>query len=127
MKYMQYLIFCLVFVACNKEDRINNNPIYKKLIGKWVECENKLSSLEFKKNGQVKIVRFLERNLSLYPTRIISVDNPNPTWDEYYFTDGEARCGININDTWDTIRRNTYLTDNSSTSTSSFDTFYIRE
>lgn len=117
----------MLFTACNKDSSISKDPVYIKMIGKWVECENKLSSLEFKKNGQVKIVRFLERNLSFYPTRIISVDNPNPTWDEYYFTDGEARCGININDTWDTIRRNTYLTDNSSTSTPSFDTFYIRE
>lgn len=52
----------MLFTACNKDSSISKDPVYIKMIGKWVECGNKSSTIEFKKNGEVKIDRLLERN-----------------------------------------------------------------
>lgn len=77
----------MLFTACNKDSSISKDPVYIKMIGKWVECGNKSSTIEFRKNGQINIDRLVERNYCYFPVEIIDggEDSDFPNWNSYVF------------------------------------------
>lgn len=110
MKCLQIGLFLIFFPACKKESNINKDPIYSKLIGKWVECGNKASTVEFRENGQIKIDRLLERS-DFYVAHEVLYFNGNgingTKWNQYGFIEskysGSIRFGVGINENFDSI------------------------
>lgn len=130
---MQYLIFCLVFVACNKEDRINKDPIYIKMRGKWTEINsNDPTTYEFSESGKVSIWRPVEREIIFYPNTITNSKGHiyinGAKWDYFGFTDGKTKadCGFFINNNWDSICKDYGVKINNSTSTYEY-VFYTKK
>ncbi len=133
MNFIKYICFLMLFTACKKESNINVDPIYSKLIGKWVECGNTSSTIEFKKNGQIKIDRFLDRNDCYVAQEVLYFDGNglNGTkWNHYGFVEskysGKLRFGVGVNENFDSIY-SLYKTKISNSTTTNDYIFFTRE
>lgn len=133
MKYLKFILFLMLFYACKKESNINKDPIYSKLIGKWIECGNTSSTIEFKKNGQIKIDRLVERNDCYVAHEVLYFDGNglNGTkWNQYGFIEneysGNIRFGVGVNESFDSIY-SLYKTKIDNTTTTNDYIFYVKE
>lgn len=102
----------MLFTSCNKDSSISKDPVYIKMIGKWVECGNKSSTIEFKKNGEVKIDRLLERNRYFKADVVIpyGMEKINEVlWNSYALNDDQNNSDFlydfffSVNNNWDSI------------------------
>jgi hypothetical protein len=130
MKFLVAIIISFSLLGCKKEKKINNDPIYLKMVGKWIECStSQPASISFLKSGKVNMERILERNVSFWTNRIYNLQFTENIggidWNGYGFSDGKTSCSFYVNSGWDTICKYQLKIENSTSSKEYV--FYVKE